>query len=93
MNIYVGHLSPEVTEDELRRAFEAHGKVSAVSIPKAPETGGRTGAAYGFGFVRMNDPMKARSALRALQQHVLRGRAISLQEARSHRLFSGGHRG
>jgi len=93
MNIYVGNLAPGTTEDELRKAFEAHGPVSMVSIPKEATTDGRLGAPPGFGFVRMNNVLHARSALRALHRRELRGQALSLQEARSHRSFRGGHRG
>lgn len=92
MNIYVGNLSLETTEQELRKAFEAHGRVAAVAIPMQATTSGRTGASSGYGFVRMNDPVAARSAIRALHRTDLRGQALSLQEARSHRLFSGLHR-
>ena len=48
-NIYVGNLSYEATEDDIRQAFEAHGEVSSVSIIMDK----MTGRSRGFGFVEM----------------------------------------
>ena len=48
-NIYVGNLSYEATEDDIRSAFEAHGEVSSVSIIMDK----MTGRSRGFGFVEM----------------------------------------
>lgn len=53
MNIYVGNLSHQVTEDELKKAFEAFGQVTSVSIIKDKFSG----ESRGFGFVEM--PVKA----------------------------------
>jgi RNA recognition motif-containing protein len=50
MNIYVGNLSHDVTEDELREAFEASGEVSSCKII----TDRLSGASRGFGFVEMD---------------------------------------
>ena len=53
MNIYVGNLSPEVTEEDLQQAFEAFGKVESVNVIKDKFSG----VSRGFGFVEM--PTKA----------------------------------
>ena len=77
-NIYVGNLSYEATEDDLRQAFEAHGEVSAVSIIKDKVTG----RSRGFGFVEMPDKNQANAAIQGLNLQEVRGRAITVNEAR-----------
>src|SRR5678815_1312279 len=77
-NIYVGNLSYEATEDDLRQAFEAHGEVSAVSIIKDK----MTGRSRGFGFVEMPDKNQANAAIQGLNLQEVRGRAITVNEAR-----------
>ena len=59
MNIYAGNLSQEVTEDDLKTAFEVYGKVETVNIIKDKDTG----RPKGFGFVEMPDDTEARSAI------------------------------
>src|SRR5436190_14658218 len=78
MNIYVGNLSYEATQDDLRAAFEAHGEVSAVSIIMDK----MTGRSRGFGFVEMPDKNQANAAIQALNLQEVRGRAITANEAR-----------
>jgi RNA recognition motif-containing protein len=58
MNIYSGNLSQEVTEDDLKTAFEVYGKVETVNIIKD-----NAGRSKGFGFVKMPDDAEARSAI------------------------------
>ena len=77
-NIYVGNLSYEATEDDLRQAFEAHGEVSSVAIIKDK----MTGRSRGFGFVEMPDKNQANAAIQALNLQEVRGRAITVNEAR-----------
>lgn len=77
-NIYVGNLSFEATEDDLRRAFESHGQVSSVAIIKDKATG----RSRGFGFVEMPDAGQAQAAIQALNLFEIRGRAITVNEAR-----------
>lgn len=77
-NIYVGNLSYDVTEGDLRRAFEAHGQVSSVSIIKDK----MTGRSRGFGFVEMPDGGQAQTAIAALNLQELAGRAMTVNEAR-----------
>ena len=86
MNIYVGNLSYEATEDDLRQAFEAHGEVSSASIIR----GRMTGRSRGFGFVEMPDKGQAEAAIQALNLQELRGRAITVNEARPKGAGGGG---
>ena len=62
MNIYVGNLSPEVNEDDLREAFEAHGQVSSVKVIKDRFTG----EPRGFGFIEMPEQEEAKTAMEIL---------------------------
>jgi len=78
MNIYVGSLSREVTEDDLRQAFEAFGKVESVTIIKDKFSG----ESRGFGFVEMPTKTEAQSAISAMNGKELKGRAINVNEAR-----------
>lgn len=78
MNIYVGNLSYDTGEDELREAFAQYGTVSAVNIIKERETG----RSRGFGFVEMPDDDEARSAIEGLNLQRLGNRAITVNEAR-----------
>lgn len=77
MNIYVGNLSYEATEEDLSQAFKAHGEVSTVAIIKDK----MTGRSRGFGFVEMPDAGQAQAALSALNLQELRGRSITVNEA------------
>jgi RNA recognition motif-containing protein len=77
-NIYVGNLSFEATEDDLRRAFEGHGEVSSVAIIMDRATG----RSRGFGFVEMPDAGQAQAAIQALNLFEIRGRSITVNEAR-----------
>jgi RNA recognition motif-containing protein len=78
MNIYVGNLLREVTEDELRKEFEAFGQVTSVSIIKDKFSG----ESRGFGFVEMPAKAEAQSAISGLNGKELKGRALNVNEAR-----------
>ena len=78
MNIYVGNLSYNTTEDDLRAAFQAHGEVSSVAII----TDKYSGQSKGFGFVEMADDEKAKEAIGSLDGSDLSGRQIKVNEAR-----------
>ncbi len=78
MNIYVGNLSYEVTEEDLKEAFEAFGKVDTVKVIKD----NYTGRSKGFGFVEMAAKTEAQSAIEGLNGKDLKGRSISVNEAR-----------
>jgi RNA recognition motif-containing protein len=78
MNIYVGNLSFDVTEDDLRSAFEAFGGVDTVNIIKDRESG----RAKGFGFVEMSSGEEAKKAIEAMNGKEFKGRAMNVNEAR-----------
>jgi RNA recognition motif-containing protein len=78
MNIYAGSLSRDVSEDDLRQAFQAFGEVATVSIIKDKFSG----ESKGFGFVEMPDKAAAESAITGLNGKELKGRSIVVNEAR-----------
>jgi RNA recognition motif-containing protein len=89
MNIYVGNLSYEVTEQELQRAFEAFGQVESVSIIKDKFSG----RSKGFGFVEMPGKANAQSAINELNGKELKGRTLNVNEARPRTESRGGRGG
>jgi len=91
MNIYVGNLSYNTTEDDLRQAFGSFGEVSSANIIKDKYTG----EARGFGFVEMPENEAATAAIAGLNGQDLNGRALSVNEARprADRGGGGGGRG
>jgi cold-inducible RNA-binding protein len=78
MNIYVGNLSYEVNEMDLKEAFEAFGQVESVKII----SDNYTGRSKGFGFVEMPDNSEAQSAIDSLNDKELKGRALKVNTAR-----------
>jgi RNA recognition motif-containing protein len=78
MNIYVGNLSFDVTEEELRQAFEPYGQVESASIVKDKFSG----QSRGFGFVEMPTKAEATSAISGLNGKDLNGRTLNVNEAR-----------
>jgi len=78
MNIYVGNLSYNTTEDALRQAFETYGEVSSVNIIKDRYTG----EPRGFAFVEMSNRDEATAAINALKGQELDGRTLTVDEAR-----------
>lgn len=78
MNIYVGNLSYEITEEDLKQAFEGFGQVVSVNIIKDRYSG----ESRGFGFVEMSDKTEAQSAINDLNDKELKGRTLSVSEAR-----------
>lgn len=79
MKIYVGNLSYDTNESELRKAFEAHGQVDSVAIISDRHSG----RSKGFGFVEMNDETEAKSAMESLNDSDFMGRTLKVNEARS----------
>ena len=79
MNIYVGNLSLETTEDELREAFTAFGEVNSVIIMNDKYIG--SGQTSGYGFVEMTSKPEGIAAIAALHGKKVRDRPISLVEA------------
>jgi RNA recognition motif-containing protein len=78
MNIYVGNLPYETTENDLKQAFEAYGRVdSARTIVDK-----YTNQSKGFGFVEMPDSGEAQAAIAGLDGKDMGGRALKVNEAR-----------
>lgn len=78
MNIYVGNLPWNTTEESLRAIFEAYGEVSSAKVITDRETG----RSRGFGFVEMPDNDAAQSAIGALNDKDFEGRNLRVNEAR-----------
>ncbi len=81
MNIYVGNLPREATEDDLRQAFEAFGQVASAKII----TDKYTGDSKGFGFVEMPNSPEVQSAIFELDGKDLKGNTLKVNEARPRR--------
>jgi RNA recognition motif-containing protein len=79
MNIYVGNMSYDVTEADLRAAFEAFGAVASVNLIKDQYSG----QPRGFGFVEMPSASEAQAAIAGLSGKDLLGRALTVNEARA----------
>lgn len=78
MNIYVGNLSYNTTEQELESMFGQYGKVSSARLATDRETG----RARGFGFVEMADDAEAKKAIDAINGRDMDGRTLNVNEAR-----------
>ena len=78
MKIYVGNLSYETTEEELRQEFEAFGEVASVSII----TDKYSGRPKGFGFVEMESVSEGQAAITGLNGKTLKERTLNVNAAR-----------
>ncbi len=78
MKIYVGNMSFDSSEAELRKAFEAHGTVDSVTIIMDRDTG----RPKGFGFVEMSNDAEAKKAIEGLNGKDFMGRTLNVNEAR-----------
>ena len=78
MNIYVGNLSRDVTESDLKEAFQAFGEISTCNIIKDKFTG----ESRGFGFVEMPNKEEADKAIAGMNGKDLKGRNLTVNEAR-----------
>lgn len=78
MNIYVGNINYNTSEDSLRAMFEEYGEVESVKLIKDRDTG----RAKGFGFVEMTDDNAAESAIEAINDTQIDGRDIKVKKAR-----------
>ena len=78
MNLFVGNLSWDVTQDELESAFSAYGQVGSAKIMMDRETG----KPRGFAFVEMANDSEAQKAIAALHGREFKGRALNVNEAR-----------
>jgi RNA recognition motif-containing protein len=88
MNIFIGNLSRQVSDADLREAFEAHGQVASANVIKDKFTG----ESRGFGFVEMPDQAQAQAAIAALNGKDLKGRALNVAEAKPRTEGGGGGR-
>jgi len=87
MRIYVGNLTYEITSDDLRKEFEAFGKVESAQVI----TDRDTGRSKGFGFVEMPSLAEGQTAIAELNGKNLNGRNITVNPARER--DSGGYSG
>ena len=78
MNIYVGNLPFETTEDSLQVTFTEYGEVSTARVI----TDRMTGRSRGFGFVEMPDNAQAEAAIKGLNGKDIDGRTLTVNEAR-----------
>ncbi len=79
MKIYVGNLSYEVTEQDLRQEFEAFGKVDSISVV----TDRDTGRPRGFAFVEMPTVSEGQAAITGINGKNMHDRTVVVNEARS----------
>jgi RNA recognition motif-containing protein len=86
VNIFVGNLSRDVTEDDLRQAFEAFGKVTSAAVIKDKITR----ESRGFGFVEMAAQAEATAAIAGMNGKDLKGQRVNVNEARPREERSGG---
>ncbi len=89
MNIYVGNLSRQTTEEDLRKAFEAFGQVESANVIQDKFTG----ESRGFGFVEMPAKQEAQKAIEEMNGTDLGGRAVNVNEARPRTERRGGSGG
>ena len=78
VNIYAGNLSHELTEEELQEAFTEFGEITSARII----TDRYSGVSRGFGFVEMPSKSEAEAAIAGLNGRELKGRALTVNEAR-----------
>ena len=86
MKIYVGNLSYEVTEEELRQEFGAFGEVTSVNII----TDKYSGRPKGFGFVEMSSVSEGQAAIAGLNGKILKDRTLNVNPARDRSDSRGG---
>ncbi len=92
MSIYVGNLSYEVGEDDLKQVFAEYGTVKSVQLPKDRETG----RLRGFAFVEMGTDAEEAAAIEALDTAEWMGRNLKVNKAKPREdrdSFGGGRRG
>ena len=78
MNIYVGNIAFDATEEDLRQLFGAYGEVTSAAIIKDRYSG----ESRGFGFVEMTNAPEAQAAIAGLNGKDFKGRALNVNEAR-----------
>jgi RNA recognition motif-containing protein len=88
MNIYIGNMSFDTTEDQLRQAFEGFGEGSTVRVI----TDRDSGRPKGFAFVEMESKDEASAAISGLNGQDLNGRELNVNEAKPRAQSGGGYR-
>jgi len=88
MNIYVGNLSKDTSEDDLREAFGGFGDVATVRIVRDRATG----ESRCFGFVEMPDEAQAKAAIQEMNEKELKGSALTVEMGRARMASPGGGR-
>lgn len=78
MKIYAGNFSYDVTDEDLRLAFEQFGQVESVTIIMDRDSG----KSKGFGFIEMPAEAEGRAAIEGLNGKEIKGRALNVNEAR-----------
>jgi RNA recognition motif-containing protein len=89
VNIYVGNLSFDVTDEDLREAFAAFGQVESASVIQDKFSG----KSRGFGFVEMPTQTEAEAAISGLDGTDMKGRSLKVNEARPRTERRGGSGG
>lgn len=89
MKLYVGNLSFNTSESQLREMFEVHGAVSSASLVMDRETG----RPRGFGFVEFANASHAQAAMAALGGKNVDGRDLTVNEAKPKTAGGGGRGG
>jgi RNA recognition motif-containing protein len=79
MNIYVGNMSHQTTEDELRQAFAAFGDVLSVKFIRDKATG----ESRGFGFVEMSSEQQALAAIEAMNGKDFMGQVLKVEKGQT----------
>ena len=82
MNIFIGNIPLELTEDELRSEFSAFGQVNSVNIMNDRDIG--SGQQHGYGFVAMEIESEGKAAIAGLNGKNVRGRTIKVIESLSY---------
>ncbi|MBL8799480.1 MAG: RNA-binding protein [Planctomycetia bacterium] len=84
--LYVGNLPYGISDSDLQKAFEAHGRVESAQVI----TDRDTGRSKGFGFVEMGTDQEAQAAIQAMNGQDFNGRALTVNEARPREDRGGG---
>ena len=88
MNIYVGNLAYEVTDDDLNEAFSPFGEVTSARVIRDRFTD----RSRGFGFVEMSNDTEAQTAIDDVNGKEIKGRAVTVNQARPREDRAGGGR-
>ena len=88
MNLYVGNLANELTDEDLRKIFSEYGEVTSAKVIKD----NFSNLSRGFGFVEMPSNSEADAAIKALNREEIKGSKIQISEARPKREKRRGYR-